>query len=1097
MNDIAVPALPAVIARDHAHADRQQVWFVGDRFIQGGDLNDAQIIARRRHDQLGRLIAKDGDRREGCEAMIDREEETITLAAGRLYVAGDVLPVASRVIANVPLTGRATIGVRLVRSYIDHEQDPALRGQIPGTEAQGEKGNYRELATISWALESENLPGEFVPVYTLLEGTIIDQAPPPALSGIMQQIAGYDMDANGHYIVDGCEVSCIGKSVDEWVFSLAPGTANVQGYKRIRETSLRFTVVEDADLEDVVAEVHNYSAAGGAAVTVQVNRAPIHSLTSVVIVKRVVENVTRGAVPGTADNLNFNSVYEVESVVQGATTYVAGSDYQVVGGQIDWSPGGAEPSGSSTYTVTYLYSEAVSPTAQTETSITVSGGAQNKPITLRYMSKIPRIDLICLDITGAPRYVKGIAARSGGLAPLPPTSLLKLAEVENNWLTLPRIVNNGVRNYTYEQMRRLFGRLIDVLDQFGRQTALNSITASTPVAKKGIFTDNFVDDFFRDQGEAQTAACNQGVLQLAIDPVMLQLVGGEAVTKPYTEMVVAAQTLRTASMKINPYANFNRMPAGMRLAPAVDFWTETATQWLSDVTREFTAAPDQPPGQTVINEVTQVRRETSRFLRQIEVSAVLEGFGVGENLEKLTFDGIDITPAGPLAGDANGEIALSFNIPPNVPTGTKRVRAEGASGSFAEARFVGEGTIDVNVMRRVTLVARAAPPPVINNITNITNVTNTTINQITQQVVTPPVSDIRIEPGLPMMSDRNDESGGIDPLAQSFSVPAPYMLTGVNFWFTAIGDRAHGVRVQLATMANGYPTAEVLAEAFVSMATVEAGDKIEVRFDLPVYCVPWREYCFVILTDDPEHSVAISRLGDVIVETQERVGAQPYTVGVMFSSANRLTWTPHQDADIAFELVAAVFDDDDLTVTIWQGELDQISDLLVRGAVEVPSDEGAFRYELVRNNGQVLKFAPGQAMEFSEYVDEEVTLRAVLSGNERISPILYPGTMIAGGRLRSTGTYVTRAFAFGAAVEASALVAAKLPAGASASFDARIGTGAWQTMSLDSTGTLGDGWVEPKHKRAGMTGALGQVRITLNGTPSARPSLAMMRAYTI
>src|SRR5690606_36763843 len=105
-------------------------------------------------------------------------------------------------------------------------------------------------------------------------------------------------------------------------------------YKRIREAALRFEVEEEADLEDVVAEIHNYGTASGGAHTFTVQRAPIASLTSLVVIKRAVESVLRGAVPGTQDALDNSSVYEIESVKAGSTTYVAGTDFVLADGEI-------------------------------------------------------------------------------------------------------------------------------------------------------------------------------------------------------------------------------------------------------------------------------------------------------------------------------------------------------------------------------------------------------------------------------------------------------------------------------------------------------------------------------------------------------------------------------------------------------------------------------------------------------------------------------------------------------------------------------------------------------------------------------------------
>lgn len=107
------------------------------------------------------------------------------------------------------------------------------------------------------------------------------------------------------------------------------------------------------------------------------------------------------------------------------------------------------------------------------------------------------------------------------------------------------------------------------------------------------------------------------------------------------------------------------------------------------------------------------------------------------------------------------------------------------------------------------------------------------------------------------------------------------------------------------------------------MAMAQVGGLVEARFDVPVFCEAGREFAFVILTDDPDHEVEIARLGDVIDlggGAQQRVSAQPFTVGVLLASANRSTWTPVQDADLHFEIVAASFTATTHTIDLWTGD---------------------------------------------------------------------------------------------------------------------------------------------------------------------------------
>jgi len=1075
--------LPAAYDRANADAARARLVWSEGTFLQGADLNEAQTIAERRAQRLGNLVAKDGDRAEGASITINADEERATLTAGRIYVAGDVRAVPAAVINDFPLTGEVLVGVRLQSALRTSDDDPTLLGLHPGTEAEGEPGAARVRETLVWALPTDAQPGQFFTVYQVRDGVVVDQTPPPALSGIQQQIAVYDFDALGNYgVADGCLVTPLGKIGSDQVFSISAGTANIRGFKRIREAAIRYSEPEQPDLETITAEPITMTGVTGGDHVLTVARAPISGVIAAVIVKRITQTVTRGGVPNGSDALTFSSVVEVESVTQGGTTYVATTSYVLSAGSISWAPGGPEPAAATTYTVTYLYNDSVTPVAVTDTTVTVNGGVNGRLAQITYTSKVPRIDILGLDVTGRPVYIKGIAAREGALAPLPPSNILKLAEVANTWIGAPVVNNNGTRNYTFDDQRRLFNRLIDVLDQFDRERLRSQIAESEPVSKRGIFTDNFTDDFFRDPGASQTAAIDRGALSLAVDNVLMERVGTSIETLAYTEEVVLSQPLRTSGMLINPYDNFTPFPAGMTLDPAVDFWSDVATVWTSDVTREFQAAPNTPPGTTTINEVTELRRTVAPSLRQIAVGVTIEGFGANENLATLTMDGINVKPAGTQTANGSGVITLSITIPANMPAGRRVVRATGAAQSFAQAIYIGEGTVDTVTMRRVHLVAREAAPPTVQIITVIEQVSQPVVNWWNDNL------------------GNGGDGDGADPLAQSFALSEGRLIVGLNFRFTAIGNRANGVRVQLSPMVNGFPSNEVLAEAFVGMATPNVGDLVSARFRAPVYLDGLRQYCVVILTADADHAVAIARLGDVYDLPgggQARVSAQPYTVGVLFASANRASWTAIQEADLHFELVAAKFDPTSRTINLWTGALTNVSDIMVRGGVELPTDEARFRYEVVRPSGQVIPLAPGQNRPFAEFLNEVITVRAVLTGTDKISPILYPGTLIVGGRIRTSGTYVTRLFPMGSGVRVNALMAQFTPAGSTVTVECDNGGGSFNALTAGTSTVLGNNWSDVKYERNPFTAANGRIRITIAGGPAARVAVARMRAYAI
>lgn len=1066
--------LPAAYDRSPARPLDARVVVPEGAYIQGAEINELQAIEARRNRRVGNMTASDGGRISGAAivlALDDADDNLVTarLAAGEVYAAGDVRAVEATVISGIPAVGTSTVGIRIVTTLITYETDPSLVGLGVGTDGEGEPGAAREIETASWSREGDGRPGDYYPVYTIRDAAVIDEALAPDLSGVKAVVAENDRDAHGNYIVRGCEVTALGLIDGKQVFSVQPGVANIRGYKRSRSYALRHAETEAPDLETVSAETHLYPVVVPAVITLR--RPPAASIDQVVIQKRTTETVVRGSVPGGLDALGHGSVVAIESVAQGGTP-IDNTAYALAGDSVSWAPAGTEPAASSTYQVTYRYNVAVVPDVITPTAITISGGVAGTQVLVTYKSKLPRLDLLCLAETGDTAYVRGVSARKGAVPPIAPSSLLKLAEIRNDWLDKPAVMNNGTHSIVFDTQARYNGRLRDLLDVVNIMALEHDARGRSP-SIKGMFVDPLLDDYGRDQGAPQTAAVVNGCLTLAVDLVGTVLLGTEAVTLPWVEEVVVAQLMATSAMMINPYANFERMPSDLKLEPAVDFWTDVVTEWTSPATAEFTTVTDAVPGgtvtsATVITEVAAAdRSEVATLLRQIEVTATIEGFLVGERLDVLTFDGVSILPDPKPVADAAGKIVVTFTIPAGIPTGARLVRAGGATGSIAEALYIGEGTITVQTLRQVTLVTRAVQATVV-------NITNTTI--VGAMIST-------------------------DPLAQTWLLSEARQIVGADVKVAAIGNAGHGIRLQLSGASDGVPTSEVEAQDYLPMTGVSVGDWMAARWAVPVHVPAVDERAIVILTDDDSHALSIAKLGDVIDNadgSQTVVAAQPSTIGVCLSSSNRRTWTPHNDRDLTHRIVAARYTATERVVTLGTVDLVDVSDLVIRATIELPTSETAVVFRVVRASGEVTEVAADQTIEFAEYITETVTIRAVLKGTATLSPILWPGVSVGLGRIRESGTYVTKAFSAKAApATLRALAAAYLPAGSAMAAHYDAADDDWSAMTLAETETLDAGWTEPAYETVGITDPTLRVRLTLTGGPAARPLIARPRAYTI
>ncbi|WP_336288655.1 DUF4815 domain-containing protein [Bartonella sp. CB60] len=1029
--------LPFAIDRSVGRDEQQSVVFYGERpFLQSGELNEVQTIIRGRHDRLGRLVAKEGDRIERADAFIHKDSQTVTLTEGKIFIAGDIFPVAEAVLENVSMMGRSEIGVKLQKKWITHEDDPQLLGQVSGTLAEGEAGAARETAKLVWALKDDPQEGTFFPVYVLQDGILIDQKSPSLLEPAMQAIATYDR-AHGHYIVSGCRVTALGKEGGNQVFSIQEGEANINGFKRKRLAALRYEEAEDFSEGVVPSETHIFSPQQGEkSFTFKTYYAPLATIHSLLLTKEKTVNVTRGATASGRDGMPDKSITSFEKVVQGNKVFKEDTDFKKTGDTIDWVLAGDEPRAGSSYTVTYRYRAQVMADKITAQEITLSDGAQGGDIIVSYTYKLPRIDRIGMNGQGNVVYIKGISA-DDPIAPSVSDDVLSLATITNNWMDLPIVKNDGTRVAPYDEMWRYFQRVLSLDRLMQLERIKSNVDSKEPVAKKGMFVDPFLDDSYRDEGFPQTGAIGNGILQLAIEPTFYYATLKTPVTLDWENEVIIAQELKTACEKINPYQNFAPLSGMVTLTPATDFWHEQRTEWLSGVTNQLFMGNARQSTKTteVRDDLVSTRQEQIDFLRQIELGFKIEGFGKGEILESLTFDGVSVLPKTLHTANAHGIIEGKLSIPKNITAGTKNVVARGKGGTTATGLFTGQGVIDVQVMRRTT-----------------------TVRVWTKS----------------------------DPQAQVFIPDETRQITGVDFYLCKIGNPANDLMIDLVTTDNGTPTADVQAQTPYSMKEAKTG-WAKARYDVPLTVANDRLTAFVIKTDDSEHSVGLAKLGDFDAESQRYVSSHPYVTGPRFSSVNAQTWTAHQDEALTFRVLAARYTQTEKIVELGEFDLVDCSDLQVRAAIELPSSDCSVVFEIERNNGTIYQLLPFQLLSLTEYISEKVQLRAILKGTEKLSPVLFAPIELIAGKIHKQATYVTRAFAFGEKSKLTSYIKTFLPGGSVFSMDIQFDDGDFIPLKLEETEQLSEPlWTERKFISDNKTTKQARLKLTLTGSPAAR-----------
>ncbi|MBJ7309222.1 hypothetical protein ACFOLJ_30980 [Rugamonas sp. CCM 8940] len=398
-----------------------------------------------------------------------------------------------------------------------------------------------------------------------------------------------------------------------------------------------------------------------------------------------------------------------------------------------------------------------------------------------------------------------------------------------------------------------------------------------------------------------------------------------------------------------------------------------------------------------------------------------------------------------IQANAQGVLSGRFQIPANVPAGTKSVEFTGAGGTRGAATFSGQGLRVTEVRQMVTRIT----------------------------------------------------SNYYDPLAQTFTLPQATALGGVKLWFTVKGTAP--VMVQIRGVAAGVPNRVIYAEARIDAADIKTVGPTQIVFAAPAWIDANTEYALVVLTSDDKTQLAVAEVGMWDDNAQRRVTAQPYQVGVLLSSSNASSWTPHQDRDMTFELQKAVFSETVSTVSLGNVSVTNATDLLLLALAEAPTFESRVEYTLALPGGAKINVAEGQPVRLATPVSGDIGVSARLAGTAAVSPVLHPGTQLISGAVQTTADYVSVAFPAGANSRIRVIVDAALPSGAKLvvilpgagadNKDVEVPFLSSRPLSLEKQ--------ELSYEVAGINKDSVKVKLVLSGSASARPELENLRAMAL
>lgn len=648
----------------HATDRVTQVAFLADRPLQSAELNTVDKITRGKHSRVAEAVFTNGDVIEGVQPRVltDDPDGNIFISAGRFYLKGDVENTTQTKL-QIPFDTRVGVGIRYREYQVSYLDDLALRNPAVGTSTYQEPGADRIKNEWQWgwvaesgaedAAADDHDDWEFFSIFTVDHGVILLPADNGVGDKTVELIARYDRESHGNYVVRGCLLKFVERLSTTNYFSLEEGLANIFGFKIERLAATRIGYADDFTTEPANFESKVFTPDGDGKARLYANRVPISEITQLVGRRSETSAVTRGLAAGGSDELPRNSIAQVISVSQGATTYTEGVDFSVVGDDINWSLPGVEPAVGSSYNVTYHYLDNVTPLSVTNTYVEVNGLVAGSTVTMSYTRKLPRVDLVVLTQNNS---VERILGQAQGINPQPPNAAnnqIALATISNDWVNPPVVRNVATHNVPYDDIVTMRNGIVNLFDLFAQLELKHNLTAQDPSTKAGVFVDPLYDDDRRDQGITQTGAIVDQALCLPITPTLLALPDNNdgLLLLDYTHEVVIEQPAKTGCMQINPYMAFEPIPAKVTLNPSIDNWSVVNSVWTSPETTYFSYYVYDPKHRTTgvftSQKVNVLAEETkvAEFLRQITVNFTVKGFIPGETLATATFGGKTVTPA--------------------------------------------------------------------------------------------------------------------------------------------------------------------------------------------------------------------------------------------------------------------------------------------------------------------------------------------------------------------------------------------------------------------------------------------------------------------
>lgn len=334
-----------------------------------------------------------------------------------------------------------------------------------------------------------------------------------------------------------------------------------------------------------------------------------------------------------------------------------------------------------------------------------------------------------------------------------------------------------------------------------------------------------------------------------------------------------------------------------------------------------------------------------------------------------------------------------------------------------------------------------------------------------------------------------------DPLAQTFPLAQSRHIAGIDLWFKNKGNSRVVVQIRETTV--GFPNQKVIAQGDVYPIDIKTdGSHTRITFT-PVWLEANVEYAIVVLTDDPNTSVAVAELGKFDYVHNTWVTSQAYQTGVLLSSSNASTWSAHQELDLTFRLLACKFTETEHIVNFGTITATQNTDILTLANVERVSSNTDCEFIYTDADGNTNTLTEDMPVALKEKMNGEVSVKAKIKGTSTASPVIYQGVQTVLGSIDEEADYVTRAITAGTNVKVTVTYESLTPGNANIKAYVQNPDSTWTLVALKSGSPVGNSWEERIHEISNFSGSSTSIKLLLTGNVLYRPKVRNLKVIVV